>query len=106
MMAVMAERLAWAAQPWRQPDAKYQAWADSVVATACCFVLITVNRHRFARATMATSDDVMSFIAGSKAPEGILAYACNDAGQQVCISPQLEHFGEVWRQWHQPGGRA
>jgi hypothetical protein len=107
-MAIMANKLAWATMPWRQPDPRdgYAVWADAVVATASHFVLIIVNRHGFARVSMQTFDDVMDFLAASKAPESILIYAVNDAGQQVCISPQLAYFGEVWRRWHRPGGRA
>jgi hypothetical protein len=94
--------------PWREPDPRdgYEAWADAVVATCSHFVMITVNRQGFARAAMRTFDEVLAFLAASKAPEAILTYAVNDAGQQVCISPQLAYFGEVWRRWHRPGGRA
>jgi hypothetical protein len=107
-MAIMAEKLPWATLPWRRPDPRdgYEAWADSVVATATHFIIITVNRHGFAKATVSTFDEVLAFITASKTPESILAYAINDAGQQVCISPQLEHFQQVWEAWNRGSGRA
>jgi hypothetical protein len=111
-MAVMAQRRAWAAQPWRQPDPNdlsvgVEAWEDAVVANAVTFRLIQVNRHGFSCVDVHTFDDAVAFLAESKDRDKILCYAVTAEGREVCITgPRFQHFGAVYALWHRPGGRA